>query len=280
MSPNQQQFEAWNGPESVHYVDNADRYDRQLAPIADALLQRAELESRHSVLDVGCGCGATTLTAAGDARSALGVDISRPLVEVAADRARLASLDNAEFLVADAQTHDFVNGAFDVVISQFGLMFFDDPVLAFSNLRRALAPDGRIVFTTWQGLSANEWLTLVARAVAPYSDVPDLGGVANGAGMFALKDSSETAALLEAAGFRDISVEPVSPTILLGGGGTLDESADFLFGLGIVRGLLSGLDAEQREAVTETVRAELERCHEPGTGVRLGAAVWLVSGRS
>lgn len=279
LRPNRQQSEAWNGPESAHYVDHADRYDRQLRPVTDALIERAALEPWHRVLDVGCGSGATALVAARHARSVLGVDLSAPLVAVATDRARSASLDHADFLVADAQTHEFDDESFDVLISQFGLMFFDEPVAACSNLRRALSSDGRLVFVAWQELDANEWLAPVRRAVAQFAGVPDLGGLARGAGMFALQDSSETAALLGAAGFTDVVVEPISPSLVLGGGGTADGSSDFLLGMGIVRGLLSGLAADQRERATDAIRAELLRRHEPGVGVRLGAGVWLVSGR-
>jgi SAM-dependent methyltransferase len=280
VNPNQQQSEAWNGSESVHYVDHADRYDRQLEPIANALIERAGIGPLHAVLDVGCGCGVTTLAAARTARSAVGVDISDPLVQVAIDRAQLASLENVDFLVADAQTHDFDEGAFDVVISQFGLMFFDDPVAAFSNHRRALTPGGKNIFATWQGLGANDWLAPVVSAVAQFTEVPDLGGLPNGPGMFALKDGSEAAELLEAAGFSDVAVESISPSLLVGGGGSLEESADFLFGMGIVRGLLSRLDAEQHETATAAIRAELERHYEPGEGVQLGAGVLLISAHS
>ncbi len=148
MNANQRQAEAWNGSESVHYVDHADRYDRQLAPFVDVLFERVQLEAHQAVLDIGCGCGVTTLTAARSVRTALGVDLSQPLLEIAASRARAASIDNVEFVVADAQTYAFAESAFDLVISQFGLMFFDDPVSAFTNLRRALMPDGRAVFVS------------------------------------------------------------------------------------------------------------------------------------
>jgi SAM-dependent methyltransferase len=103
-------------------------------------------------------------------------------------------------VVGDAQTYAFTPGAFEVVVSQFGLMFFDDPVSAFSNLRRSLAPGGRLVFVSWQGLPANEWLNVVAGEVANIVEVPEFGGLANGPGMFALMDPDETAALLDAAG--------------------------------------------------------------------------------
>ena len=279
MRPNRQQSEAWNGPESAHYVDHADRYDRQLAPVTEALLELAAVQPAHAVLDVACGSGATALAAARQGRRVLGVDISEPLLTVAAQRAQLAGLDNVEFTVADVQTHDFGDGGFDVAVSQFGLMFFDDPVAAFSNLRRVLAADGRIVFVTWQGLGANEWLAPVVRAVGRYADVPDLGGLANGGGMFALKDDTEIAELLAGSGFGEIAIEPIAPTVTIAGGGGVGESVDFLLGMGIVRGLLSRLDGPQRRSAVEDVRGELEERHQADVGVRLGAGVWLVSAR-
>jgi SAM-dependent methyltransferase len=277
MIPNQGQTEAWNGGESVHYVSHADRYDRQLAPFTEALMEHARLGPNDAVLDIGCGCGVTTLQAAQSAGSALGVDISHPLVEIATDRARAAAVDNASFVVADAQTHAFGEGDFDALISQFGLMFFDDPEGAFGNLRRALAPGGRSSFSCWQGLEANEWLMVVGRAVARYVELPDLGGLSGGPGMFALKTPAETTALLDTVGFTQVAVEPVSTTIILGGGGTLDESFDFLLGMGMVRGLLGQLEDDLRDAAVDEIRATLAEHHESGVGVRLGAAGWLVS---
>ena len=280
MTPNRQQAEAWNGGESVHYVDHADRYDRQLVPFTDAVLERAQLDPRHSVLDIGCGCGAMTLAAANEARAAVGVDISAPLIEIAVDRARSASVDNARFVVADAQTHAFDEGAFDKVVSQFGLMFFDDPVAAFANLRHALAPGGELVFACWQGLEANEWVSVVGRAVADHTELPDLGGRSGGPGMFALKRPAEITELLDASGFSQVQTEEISPSILLGGGGTLDQSIDFLLGMGIVRGLLGRLEPQARDDVIESVRATLAQRHEEGVGVRLGSGAWLVSARN
>ena len=277
MGANQQQAEAWNGGESVHYVDHADRYDRQLQPFTDALLDLAGLSAHHRVLDVGCGCGATTLAAARRARAVTGVDLSTSLLEIAADRARAMSLDNARFLVADAQTHRFAECSVDRVISQFGVMFFDDPLSAFANLRRALVPGGAAVFVCWRALEANEWLTVVGDAVAAHVALPALGGQARGPGMFSLQDPEEGTALLEAAGFGRVEFEPVSPEILLGGGGTREESTDFLLGMGMVRGLLERVGPDARPAVLDAVRSSLADRHEPGVGVRLGAGAWMVT---
>lgn len=277
MSPNQGQTEAWNGGESVHYVSHADRYDRQLAPFSEALLTHARIGPTDTVLDIGCGCGVTTLQAGRNARAVLGVDISHPLVGIATDRARAAALDKVSFVVADAQTHPFDEGEFDVLISQFGLMFFDDPEGAFGNLRNALAPGGRAALISWQGLEANEWLMVVGRAVERYADLPDLGGRAGGPGMFALKNPDEITALLTGVGFTQVAVEPISTTILLAGGGPLEDSLDFLLGMGMVRGLLGRLEDDAREAAVDEIRATLAEHYEEGVGVRLGAAGWLAS---
>ena len=279
MSPNHGQVEAWNGGESVHYVSHADRYDRQLANFTTALLARAAISADDTVLDVGCGCGVTTLKAAANAHRVLGLDISHPLVEIAGQRAADAGVDNAEFIVADAQTHGFADGEFTVVISQFGLMFFDDPEGAFANLRRSLAPGGRLSFVCWQGLEANEWLMIVGRAVAKHCELPDLGGRSGGPGMFSLERPDETTALLRAAEFTQVDVEPITTTMQLAGGDTVEESLDFLLGMGMVRGLINRLDGAAREQAVAQIRATLAERYETEVGVTLGAAGYLVSAR-
>ncbi len=277
MTANQQQSEAWNGSESTHWVENADRYDRQFAPLTDALFTSLPLRPHHAVLEVGCGCGAVSRRAAHVSRSVLGADISEPLLEVAIDRAHAESLNNVEFLVADAQTYAFAERAFDLVISQLGVMFFDQPASAFANLCRSLVSGGRITFTCWQGIEANEWVSILAEAVAQHVALPSLGGQAGGPGMFSLKDPDEIVALLDQGGFTRVEIEPVLPTVLVGGGGTLDESVDFLLGVGISRGLLRHADSDARTLAVERVRGLLAKRYEPGLGVRLGAAAWLVS---
>jgi ubiquinone/menaquinone biosynthesis C-methylase UbiE len=280
LPANQKQFEAWNGGESVHYVDHADRYDRQLVPFSDALLARGGLESHHAVLDIGCGCGATTLRAAGQVQRAVGADLSEPLVEMARQRARTSGTANAEFVIADAQTHRFGAGTFDVIISQFGVMFFDAPMTAFINLRRALAPGGRAVFVCWQGLQANEWLMVLGRAVSQHVVLPHFGGQSGGPGMFSLCDPSEITTLLDSAGFEQVECEQLTPTVLIGGGGTLDASIDFLLGMGMARGLVGLAGPDAHNSVIDTVRRELAERYEPSVGLRLGTAAWLVSAQT
>lgn len=241
------------------------------------LLQKIRLMPHGSVLDVGCGCGALTLAVARQADRALGIDISAPLTEIASERARAAQIDNVEFVVADAQTYAFAPGSFDLVVSQFGLMFFDDPVGAISNLRRSLARGGRLVFISWQGLPENEWLSVIAKEVANHVEVPEFGGLSRGPGMFALKDQSETSALLASAGFTEVTFESLKPAILIGGGDTVDQSMDFLLGMGMARGLIGLAGAGAHREVVEAIRLALAARYEPRVGVAFGAGAWLVS---
>lgn len=280
MTTNERQVEAWNGPESLHFVDHADRYDVQLEPFTRALLDRALPEVGEVVLDVGCGSGGTTLAAAANAERATGLDLSQPLIELARRRAETAAVDNADFIIADAQTHDFADGTFDVLISQFGLMFFDDPERAFTNIRRALRPGGRAIFVCWQALPANEWVTLIGAAVNPYVEVPEFGGLVRGPGMFALCDVDEIATLLDAAGFEGMECESCAPEILIGGGGSLDESTKFLLDTGMARGLLGLVEPTQQADVIRTVSAALCDRYEEGIGIRLGAAAWVVAAQA
>ena len=280
MPANQGQAEAWNGAESRHYVDRADQYDRQFEPFTRALLERAGPEAHQVVLDVGCGSGATTFAVAAKAERAVGIDLSEPLVELARNRAQAAKIGNTEFVIADAQTHEFAAGTFDLLISQFGLMFFDDPVGAFTNIRRALSADGRIAFVSWQGLDANEWLTLIAEAVRRHVELPHFGGLARGPGMFALAQQDEISALLGAAGFEHVEFDSCAPAIVVGGGGSFDESVGFLLEMGMPRGLLGFVDETTRDEVLRNLRAELMDRYEEGVGIRLGAAAWVVSART
>ena len=280
MPANEQQAEAWNGPESLHFVEHADRYDLQLEPFTQALLARALPQAHEVVLDVGCGSGATTLAAAAKAERATGLDLSRPLVELAMRRARAAAVGNADFVIADAQTHDFTAETFDLLISQFGLMFFDDPVLALTNIRGAMRPGGRAVFVSWQELPANEWLMLIGKAVGRHVELPEFGGQARGPGMFSHCNVDEIVTLLCAAGFEQVECESWTPKILIGGGGSLDGSIKFLLHTGMARGLLSLVDPTAQAEVVRTVSADLGARYEEGVGTRVGAAAWVVAART
>jgi ubiquinone/menaquinone biosynthesis C-methylase UbiE len=172
---NPYQSEEWNGDEGAHWVAYADAYDRMSEPFNRHLLDVAALTPAADVLDVGCGCGAVTISAARSARAALGIDLSAPMLDVARGRARGAGLANVEFVQGDAQVYGFESERYEVAISRFGVMFFADPVAAFANLRCALRRNGRLAFIAWRALIQNEWLTVPAAAAFSVVPMPDLG---------------------------------------------------------------------------------------------------------
>ena len=156
---NTAQAEHWNSGDAIeHWLRNQDRYDRMLQPFADLILQTAALQPGEQVLDVGCGYGATTLEAARRVAPGpvLGVDLSGPMLSVAKDRAAGSGLANVAFEHGDVQVYPFGPARFDAVISRFGVMFFEDPVAAFANIRSAVRPGGRLVFACWQPLANND----------------------------------------------------------------------------------------------------------------------------
>ena len=179
---NQTQHEAWNGDSGHRWAADADRRDAVLAPVADALLAAARLSPGDDVVDVGCGCGVTTLAAARAIApgTSTGLDISGPMLDLARQR---ANDESVIFIQADAQTHRFEPEAYDIVISRFGTMFFDNPIAAFTNLASAVRPHGRVCLATWQPLIANDWLLIPGAALLRYGSMPDADE--GGPGMFA-----------------------------------------------------------------------------------------------
>jgi SAM-dependent methyltransferase len=173
---NTDQYRAWNGDSGHRWVADADRRDSVLAPVADALLAAAHLTPGEGVVDIGCGCGATALSAArtvGPTGAVYGIDLSEPMLDVARRRAKASRLSNLTLVQGDVQTHRLPD-RFDAAISRFGTMFFADQIAALTNIRHGHRPGGRLCLATWQPLAANDWLTIRARrcCATPTSPTP------------------------------------------------------------------------------------------------------------
>ena len=275
---NTDQAEHWNSGEDVaHWVTNQARYDRMNEPFAALILAAAQLRPGSQVLDVGCGCGGTTLAAARVIApgQAVGLDLSGPMLARARASAEAAGLRNAVFQQGDAQVHPLEPARFDAVISRFGTMFFADPVAAFANIRSATRPGGRLAFVCWQPLAANQWLLVPGAALAEHVPPPAGFGSGDGPGMFAFSDPDRPREILAAAGWRDIEITAEHASVLVGGGGSVEDAVEFVRTGSMGRMMLAGADAGTFDRAVASVRAALAR-YADADGVRLGAGVWLV----
>lgn len=274
-SANADQYAAWNGESGRRWTADPDRRDRMVATVADALLAAAGLTPGERVLDIGCGCGAPTLAAAGHvapAGVAQGIDLSEPMLDVARRRSELAGVTNVRFEHGDAQTDPLPVGFFDVAISRFGTMFFADPVAAFANVARALRTGGRLCIATWQPLAANDWLTIPGAALLRYGSLPDL---TDGPGMFAQSEPDVVVATLTAAGYEAIVLAPAQVTLRLGADPL--EVVEHLADIGPARVVLDTIPEPDRPAALDAVRSVLAEHHSPDGGVQLDAAIWITT---
>jgi ubiquinone/menaquinone biosynthesis C-methylase UbiE len=275
--PNTDQRTAWNGASGVRWAASADRRDAVLAPVADALLDLSAITTGQHVLDVGCGCGATSLAAAratGPTGRVVGVDLSAPMLALAATRAAQSAM--VEFVEADAQTFERTE-RFDLAISRFGTMFFDDPAGAFANIARHLVPGGRICIATWQPLVANEWLTVPGAALLRCTAIPEGAGV-EGPGMFAQSDPAVVRRLLLDAGFVDVDALPQTVGLRLGA--TVDDAVEHLTESGPGRTVLEAIPEDDRSEALAAVAEALRPHHHADRGVVLGAGILLTTGRT
>jgi SAM-dependent methyltransferase len=275
--PNTEQAEHGNTGEGVaHWISNHARYERMHAPFTAMILGAAGLRPGGNVLDVGCGCGGTTLAAARLVAPgrATGLDLSVPMLARAWADAEAAGLANVLFVPGDAQVHPLGSARFDAVLSRFGVMFFDDPVAAFANIRSATRPAGQLALVCWQPLDANQWLLVPGAALAEHVPVGGFGA-GDGPGMFAFADPDRIRQILATAGWRDIEITGEHASILVGGGGGVDNAVEFLRTGSMGRTILAGADARTADHAVASARAALTP-YADAEGVRLGAAVWLV----
>jgi len=269
---NAEQLAAWDGDEGDYWAAHADHYDRAVAAYHGPLMAAAGIASDHEVLDVGCGTGQTTRDAARLAPdgSALGVDLSSQMLDVARQRAVAEAVANARFEQVDAQVHPFGEAVLDVVLSRTGAMFFGDPDAAFANLAAALRPGGRLALLTWRPVTENEWLPAFAAALAPGRDLPLPPPGAPGP--FALSDPDRVRGLLEGAGFADVRLDPLTEDMWFGA----DAEDATRFVLGQLGWMLQGADEDERTRAEAALR-ETAAAHRTDEGVLFGSAAWLVT---
>ncbi|RKH29942.1 class I SAM-dependent methyltransferase [Corallococcus sp. AB030] len=271
-----EQTKLWNGTAGHAWVEAQAVLDGMFKPIEDLLAEAVVTSSARQVLDVGCGTGSTTLAVArrlGTKGHCTGIDISEPMLAAARARAEQEGTP-ARFIRANAQLHAFEPASFDMIISRFGVMFFEDPVRAFANLRHAATNNAEFLAIAWRSPSENPFMTTAERAAAPLvSNIP--ARRPDAPGQFAFADSNRVHRILEESGWAGIDIQPIDVTCTL----PEKELVNYLTRFGLLSRVLQDADDRTRTHVIETVRAAFEPFVH-GAEVRYTAACWKVEARA
>jgi len=262
---NAEQISFWNGTAGERWVAAQEAMDRTISPLGEAAMEAAAIAPGHRVLDIGCGCGDTTLALTrrvGPRGAVTGMDVSAPMLARARERAIAEGLP-AEFVLGDASRAPLPEA--DRVYSRFGVMFFDDPVGAFTHLHRALLPDGRLAFVAWRSLAENPWakvpLDAVNSVLGPADPPPP-----DAPGPFAFADADRIRAILGEAGFRNVDVRPLD----------LDLTWQDIVRIGPAARRLADAPDELRERAIDAILARVRPLLDE-RGLVLGSGVWVVT---
>jgi SAM-dependent methyltransferase len=272
---NAAQIEYWNGPAADRWVKDADTQDVMLGELGTAAIDACQIEAGQAVLDIGCGCGSTTLSMAarvGAGGRVLGIDISTPMLEVARARLRERGLDHVAFENRDVATYPFEPASFDRAFSRFGVMFFTDPVAAFRNIRSALKAGGRLAFVCWQAQHQNQWMEIPLRVAFRHVPPPP-PPPPNEPGPTAFADPDRVRSILGNSGFGRIEVEPLEQPLMLGS--DTRHAVERLMQVGPTGRLLRDADDKTKDAVAADLQDELST-FATDSGVKMVGRVWLV----
>jgi ubiquinone/menaquinone biosynthesis C-methylase UbiE len=276
---NADQIAYWNGAGGRKWTDRQERQDEILARVSELLFARTQIEPGERVIDIGCGCGSTTIELArrvGPKGSVVGVDVSVPMLARA--RERVLPGMPIEFVEADATVYRFPPAHTDLLCSRFGVMFFAEPKLSFANMRTALRSGGRLVFACWRAPEKNPWIVLPLKEV--YKHVPPLPESGpEDPGPFSFANAERVRRILDQAGFSTIVLEPVDLFIDLATGRGLDAAVATALEIGPASRALDGQSPQSRENAAGSIRVALAPFQQ-GQAVPLAAAIWIVTARN
>lgn len=273
---NAEQIAYWNGPGGRHWAERQQRQDVVLAPVSAILLDRAGVKPGETVIDIGCGCGATSFDLAervGAKGHVTGIDISTPMLE----RARELAPPDApvEFVLADATAHPFAPHGADLLFSRFGVMFFAEPAVSFANMRKALRPSGRLAFACWRTPRDNPWMMFGLREA--YKHVPKLPEVGpDDPGPFSFASEERMRRILDEAGFAEIAMERADLALDIATGGGLEAALETILAIGPTSRALEDQPPEKVATVVAAIRAALA-AQVKGNAVPLGGSIWIVT---
>lgn len=268
---NQDQIDYWNGVVGERWVSHQSMIDTMMAPFSAALLNKLDISAGQHIIDIGCGCGDISEQVARLGARVTGIDISEPMLA----QARKQSTEGVTYERVDAETGQLPDNHFDYAISRFGVMFFNTPIKAFINIKRALKPTGKLVFVCWRHAKDNPWVAIPGSAIAPLLPKPAATDPA-APGPFAFADPKRISRILTSAGFGAVRIEPFEANMPIAVGQGVLAAVDYISKIGPTARAIAELDDEKRAVVRERLRIALGNS-EVNSTVHLGGAVWLVS---
>jgi|TARA_B100001094_G_scaffold221282_1_gene215337 ubiquinone/menaquinone biosynthesis C-methylase UbiE len=273
----QKQF--WSGAGGDVWVDKQREMDIMLNPLGERAIQGLDLSGERKILDIGCGCGATTLEIAKAVTQGevIGVDISEPMLERATKTASDMMLNNTSFQVKDVQVDEMPRSYFDIAFSRFGVMFFEDPFEAFKNINHSLKDNGQLSFVCWQHASLNPWQSLSIQVIKEFLDLP--APAPKSPGPFAFEDKSYINEILTESGFRDIQIKDNQEDIVMFSGKSIREACeDYLTINPVVTEMLKNSPTELREEILEALIGKFSDFHN-NDGLLFPSATWIVTAK-
>ena len=275
---NLKQKEFWSGSGGDVWVNKQSEMDIMLNPLGTKAISKLDLSKATKIIDIGCGCGATTLEIAKQLGEGeiIGVDISKPMLARAAKNASDQSLSNANFQVLDVQVDDMPSD-FDIAFSRFGVMFFEDPYQAFSNIYKSLKENGQLSFVCWQNPPLNPWQSLSLQVIKEYLDLPS--PPPKSPGPFAFEDKNYISDILNQSNFKDIEIEDNQEDIVMSSGKSIEEACeDYLTINPVVTEMLKNSKEELKDEILQALILKFSEFHN-GDGLLFPSATWIVTAR-
>lgn len=270
---NHDQIAQWNAEAGRNWTAEQERLDKLIAAYGEAALKAAAARAGERVIDVGCGCGETSLVladAVGGSGRVVGVDVSEPMLARARERGE--GIAQLRFELGDASRAD-LGGPYDLLFSRFGVMFFDASADAFSHMRAAMTPGGRLAFVCWRSVMENAWAFLPAGVGRRLIGAPQQAADPHAPGPFAFADADRVRAILEEAGWKGVRIEAFDAPMPLGA-----DARDAALCTGKVGPLAAMLrEAEDKRAAVMDALTEALKAYETPAGVSLPGATWIVS---
>ena len=273
----QRQF--WSGAGGDVWVNKQREMDIMLNPLGDRVIERLDLKSDSKIIDIGCGCGATTLEIAKKITQGeiLGVDISEPMLDKATETAKEMSLSNISFEVKDVQMDVMPQNYFDIAFSRFGVMFFEDPFEAFKNIHSSLKEDGLLSFVCWQNASLNPWQSLSIQVIKEFLDLP--APAPKSPGPFAFEDKTYLEDILRESGFKGLEILDNQEDIVMFSGKSIREACeDYLTINPVVTEMLKNSKPELTEEILEALVIKFSNFHQ-NDGLLFPSATWIVTAK-